>query len=110
MIWLKQRDISNLIDMFNRATDAGDSLVAGELFDTLLQITTTGRQHSQTGKPLDAAQWKRMSDTTMKYIEDILKNPLLILEGQLILGRKVLVLIDEDAIKAAAESPIIPTV
>ena len=109
MIWLKIRDLDTLMDIFDRATKAGDALAAGEIFDTLLQITVSGQEHAKA-EGLEGMQWKRLSDESMRRIEGILNNPMLNLQSQLILGRKVLVLIDEDVVKAASEAPIIPTV
>ena len=110
MIWIKQRDITHIVDMFNRATEAGDALVAGELFDTLIQITETANQHVETDKSLDGMQWKRIAELTMAEIEKIVNNPMLTLQSQLILGRKVLVLVNEEALQQAAQAPIIPSV
>ena len=95
MIWLKQRDISRLVDMFNRAAEAGDALVAGELFDTLVQIASTSQEYIQEKKSLDAMQWKRISELTMKEIEGILSNPMMDLRTQLVLGRKVMPLVGQ---------------
>ena len=108
MIWLKTRDLDKLMDIFDRATEGGDPLVAGEIFDTLLQITVSGQEHAKD-KGLEGMQWKRMAEECKGRIEGILKNPMLRLESQLILGRKCLVLIDEDILKDAAKAPIIPS-
>ena len=95
MIWIKQRDISNIMNMFNRAAEAGDALVAGELFDTLVQIASTSQEHMKDKKTLDAMQWKRISELTMKEIEGILSNPMMDLKTQLILGRKVMPIVGQ---------------
>ena len=109
MIWLKPRDLDTLMDIFDRATEAGDAKIAGEIFDTLLEITVSGQEHAEQ-EGLEGMQWKRIADESMRRIEGILNNPMLRLESQLILGRKVLVLIDEDTVRAALDAPIIPTV
>ena len=38
------------MSLFNRATMGGDSLVAGELFDVLLQITHSAKAQAEDGK------------------------------------------------------------
>ena len=107
-MWLRERDFSVLIDMFDRATKAGDSLIAGELFDVFLEIVNTGEQRSQQNDS-SATTWKRRSQKAREHIESILNNPMLNLQSQLILGRKVLVIIDPKLLEEANNHPIIPS-
>ena len=92
MIWLKLKDLDIIEKLFQAATHAGDSLIAGELFDVIVEVVhSAGRANENPAlTQLQKMQWERVAVDAKARLESILKDPTLHLESQLILGRKVL--------------------
>ena len=92
MVWLKKKHLDTIEKLFIDATNAGDSLIAGELFDVILEVVhSAGRANENPSlSQLEKMQWERVAGDAKGRLESILKDPTLHLESQLILGRKVL--------------------
>ena len=77
MVWLKKKHLDTIEKLFIDATNAGDSLIAGELFDVILEVVhSAGRANENPSlSQLEKMQWERVAGDAKGRLEAILERP-----------------------------------